>query len=160
MNSMGFWPDTPTYNPKWLPGASFRANITPEYLGVGYIIGPKMAGIIVSGGVFSWLVLMPAIRFFGSLAPGQALYPSTIPIPLMTSDQLWASYVRPMGAGAVAAAGVITLVKTLPTIWSALLAGIKDVRASRSGAPVVEPSAPSATCRSGSCCSARWPSWR
>jgi putative OPT family oligopeptide transporter len=136
MNSMGFWPDTPTYDPKWLPGASFRANVTPEYLGVGYIIGPKVAGIIVSGGVFSWLVLMPAIRFFGSLAPGQALYPSTIPIPLMSSDQLWASYVRPMGAGAVAAAGVITLVKTLPTIWSALLAGIKDVQASRSGEPV------------------------
>jgi len=136
MNSMGFWPDTPTYDPKWLPGASFRANVTPEYLGVGYIIGPKVAGIIVSGGVFSWLVLMPAIRFFGSLAPGQALYPSTIPIPLMSSDQLWASYVRPMGAGAVAAAGVITLAKTLPTIWSALLAGIKDVQASRSGEPV------------------------
>jgi uncharacterized oligopeptide transporter (OPT) family protein len=58
----------------------------------------------------------------------------------MTSDQLWASYVRPMGAGAVAAAGVITLLKTLPTIWSALVAGIADVRASRSGAPVVEPS--------------------
>ena len=133
MNSMGFWPDTPTYNPKWLPGASFRANITPEYLGVGYIVGPRIAGIIVSGGVFSWLVLMPAIKFFGSLAPGQALYPSTIPIPLMTSDQLWASYIRPMGAGAVAAAGVITLAKTLPTIWSALLAGIKDVRASRAG---------------------------
>ncbi len=136
MNSMGFWPDTPTYDPKWLPGASFRANVTPEYLGVGYIIGPKVAGIIVSGGVFSWLVLMPAIRFFGSLAPGQALYPSTIPIPLMSSDQLWASYVRPMGAGAVAAAGVITLAKTLPTIWSALRAGIKDVQASRSGEPV------------------------
>jgi putative OPT family oligopeptide transporter len=133
MNSMGFWPDTPTYDPKWLPGASFRANITPEYLGVGYIVGPRIAGVIVSGGVFSWLVLMPAIKFFGSLAPGQALYPSTIPIPLMTSDQLWSSYVRPMGAGAVAAAGVITLAKTLPTIWSALLAGIKDVRASRAG---------------------------
>ena len=133
MNSMGFWPDTPTYDPKWLPGASFRANVTPEYLGVGYIIGPQVAGILVSGGVFSWLVLMPAIRFFGSLAPGQALYPSTIPIPLMTSDQLWASYIRPMGAGAVAAAGLITLLKTLPTIWSALRAGIADVQASRSG---------------------------
>ena len=76
---------------------------------------------------------MPAIRFFGSLAPTQALYPSTVPIPLMTSDQIWSSYIRPMGAGAVAAAGVITLAKTLPTIWSALLAGIKDVRAGRAG---------------------------
>jgi putative OPT family oligopeptide transporter len=139
MNTLGIWLDTPTYNPKWLPGASVRSNITPEYLGVGYIIGPRIAGVILSGGVFSWLVLMPAIKFFGSLAPGVALYPSTVPIPLMTSDQLWASYVRPMGAGAVAAAGVITLAKTLPTIWSALRAGLKDVRAGAAagGAPAV-----------------------
>src|SRR5580658_3103446 len=88
MNTVGVWRDTPTYDPKWLPGASVRANITPEYLGVGYIIGPRIAGILLSGGVFSWLVLMPAIRFFGSLAPTQALYPSTIPIPQMSSDQL------------------------------------------------------------------------
>src|SRR5579862_2824092 len=133
MNTIGAWRDTPTYDPNWLPGASVRANITPEYLGVGYIIGPRVAGILLSGGVFSWLVLMPAIRFFGSLAPGQALYPSTVPIPLMSSDQLWASYIRPMGAGAVAAAGLITLAKTMPTIWAALTAGIKDVRAGRPG---------------------------
>jgi putative OPT family oligopeptide transporter len=129
MNTLNIWRDTPAYEPKWLPGASLRSNITPEYLGVGYIIGPRIAGVIFSGGVFSWLVLMPAIKFFGSLAPSAALYPSTIPIPLMSSDQLWASYIRPMGAGAVAAAGVITLAKTLPTIWSALRAGLKDVRA-------------------------------
>jgi uncharacterized oligopeptide transporter (OPT) family protein len=76
---------------------------------------------------------MPAIRFFGSLAPGMALYPSTVPIPLMSSDQLWASYIRPMGAGAVATAGLITLAKTLPTIWSALTAGIEDLKAGRAG---------------------------
>jgi putative OPT family oligopeptide transporter len=133
MNTIGAWRDTPTYNPKWLPGASFRANITPEYLGVGYIIGPRIAGILFSGGVFSWLVLMPAIRFFGSLAPTQALYPSTIPIPQMTSDQLWSSYIRPMGAGAVAAAGVITLAKTMPTIWAALTTGLKEMKANREG---------------------------
>jgi uncharacterized oligopeptide transporter (OPT) family protein len=81
--------------------------------------------------VFSWLVLMPAIKFFGSLNPTLALYPSTIPIPQMAPDQLWASYIRPMGAGAVAAAGLITLLKTTPTIVSALTAGLKDVRAKR-----------------------------
>ena len=96
------WPGQPEYQPKWLPGASFRAAITSEYLGVGYIIGPRVAGTLFAGGVISWLVLMPAIRFFGSLAPNVALYPSTMPIPQMTPDQLWASYIRPMGAGAVA----------------------------------------------------------
>ncbi len=129
MNTMQMWPGQPEYRPNWLPGASFRAAVTTEYLGVGYIIGPKVAGTLFAGGVISWLVLMPAIKFFGSLAPSMALYPSTVPIPLMTPDQLWASYIRPMGAGAVAAAGLITLVKTLPTIVSALSAGMKDVRA-------------------------------
>ncbi|MDE3135561.1 MAG: oligopeptide transporter, OPT family, partial [Acidobacteriota bacterium] len=129
METFGLWPDTPAYDPKWLPGASLRANITPEYLGVGYIIGPRIAAFIFSGGVFSWLVLMPAIKFFGSLAPGHALYPSTVPIPAMNSDQLWASYIRPLGAGAVAASGVITLGRTVPTIWKALRDGLRDVRA-------------------------------
>ena len=133
MNSMQMWPGQPEYRPKWLPGASFRAAITSEYLGVGYIIGPKTAGTIFAGGVFSWLVLMPAIRFFGQNLTGP-LYPSTIPIAQMTPDQLWSSYVRPIGAGAVAAAGLITLLRTLPTIVSALTAGLKDVRAQRAGA--------------------------
>jgi len=133
MNTVQMWPGQPEYRPTWLPGASFRAAITSEYLGVGYIIGPRVAGTIFAGGVFSWLVLMPAIKFFGSLTPETALYPSTVPIPLMTPDQLWASYVRPMGAGAVAAAGLITLLKTMPTIFAALTSGLKDVRAQRSG---------------------------
>jgi putative OPT family oligopeptide transporter len=129
MNTLGMWPKQPDYQPAWLPGASFRAAITSEYLGVGYIIGPRVSGTLFAGGVISWLVLMPAIRFFGSLAPGVPLYPSTVPIPQMTPDQLWASYIRPMGAGAVAASGLITLIKTLPTIVAALSAGLKNVRA-------------------------------
>ena len=136
MNSVGMWRTRPEYQPSWLPGASFRADITSEYLGVGYIIGPRVAGTIFAGGVFSWLVLMPAIKFFGSLAPNEALYPSTVPIPQMTPDQLWASYIRPMGAGAVAAAGLITLLKTMPTIFAALKAGLKDVGAQRAGTQV------------------------
>ena len=133
MNTVGAWRDTPAYNPPWLPGASVQANITPEYLGVGYIIGLRISAMTLSGGVFSWLVMMPAIKFFGSLAPDQALYPSTIPIPAMGPEQLWASYIRPFGAGAVAAAGLFTLAKTLPTIWDALRAGLKDLRAGRAG---------------------------
>ena len=135
MNSMQMWPSQPEYRPNWLPGASFRAAITSEYLGVGYIIGPKTAGTIFAGGVFSWLVLMPSIRFFGQNLTGP-LYPSTIPISQMSPDQLWSSYVRPIGAGAVAAAGLITLLRTLPTILSALTAGLKDVRAQRGGTAV------------------------
>ncbi len=136
MNTLGMWPGQPEYRPNWLPGASFRAAITSEYLGVGYIIGPRVSGTLFAGGVISWLVLMPAIKFFGSLSPNVPLYPSTVPIPQMSPDQLWASYIRPMGAGAVAASGLITLIKTMPTIFSALTAGIANVRKSREGAPV------------------------
>jgi len=129
MNTLGLWPGQPDYQPPWLPGASMRCTITPEYLGVGYIIGPRVAGTLFAGGVISWLVIMPAIRFFGSLAPNVALYPSTVPIPQMTPDMLWGIYIRPIGAGAVAASGLITLLKTLPTIVSAIGAGMKDLHA-------------------------------
>ncbi|MFZ0819313.1 MAG: oligopeptide transporter, OPT family [Candidatus Acidiferrales bacterium] len=130
MNSVGVWPSQPEYRPSWLPGASFRAAVTSEYLGVGYIIGPRVAGILFAGGVFSWLVLMPAIKFFGHglTAP---IYPGTAPIDQMSPSDLWATYIRPMGAGAVAAAGLITLIKTIPTIVSALTQGMKDVRKER-----------------------------
>jgi len=128
-NAFAIIRETPTYNPAFMPGASLRAAITSEYLGVGYIIGPKIAGVIFAGGVFSWLVMMPAIKFFGSLVP-TAIYPSTIPIAQMTSDQLWQYYIRYIGAGAVAAAGLITLIKTMPTIVGALRAGAADLRKS------------------------------
>jgi putative OPT family oligopeptide transporter len=133
MNTVQAWTSQPEGRPSWFPGASFRAAITSEYLGVGYIIGPRVAGILFAGGIVSWLVMMPAIKFYGQLAGNTPIYPSTIPIPLMTPDDIWRSYIRPMGAGAVAAAGLITLLRTLPTIFSALRAGLKDVRAEGAG---------------------------
>ncbi len=125
-NLFAAWPGTPDYQPKWLKGAAIRADVTPEYLGVGYIIGPRVAGVIFAGGVFSWLVVMPLIYFFGSHLP-EAIYPGTKPVGQMSPSDLWATYIRPMGAGAVAAAGLITLVKTLPTIFGALAAGAKNL---------------------------------
>jgi putative OPT family oligopeptide transporter len=125
-NLLGAWPSTPNYEPKWLPGSAIRAEATPEYLGVGYIIGPRVAGVLLAGGVFSWFVLMPAIHFFGSHFTGP-VYPGTVPIGQMTPSDLWRTYVRPMGAGAVAASGLITLLKTTPTIIGALTAGVKTM---------------------------------
>ena len=136
-NAFAVLREQPQYNPAWMPGASFRATTTSEYLGVGYIIGPRIAGVIFAGGVFSWLVLMPAIKIFGSLVPAP-IYPATIPIAAMSSDQLWNSYIRYVGAGAVAAAGLITLMKTMPTIWAALRAGAADLRKESGGAAVLE----------------------
>ncbi len=131
-NLLGAWPGTPNYEPDLgsghvMRGSAIRCDATPEYLGVGYIIGPRVAGTIFAGGVFSWLVLMPAIYFFGSHLPGP-LYPGTKPIAAMSPSELWSTYVRPMGAGAVAAAGLLTLLRTLPTIFGALRAGVRGAR--------------------------------
>src|SRR6266446_3650886 len=133
MKTVLAWTEQPEARPKWFPGASFRADVTAEYLGVGYIIGPRVSGILFAGGIISWLVMMPAIKFYGQLGGNTPIYPSTIPIAQMTPDQIWGSYIRPMGAGAVAAAGLITLLRTLPTIISALRAGLRDVRAEGAG---------------------------
>lgn len=130
MDALQFWKGTPEYAPSWFPGASFRADITPEYLGVGYIIGSRAAGLLFAGGVLSWLVMIPAIEFFGRHFPG-AIYPSTVPIAQMSPDAIWSAYIRPIGAGAVAASGLITLVRTLPTIMNAFTSGLRDFRASR-----------------------------
>ncbi len=91
---------------------------------MGYIIGIRVAAIMLAGGVFSWLVLMPAIYFFGSHLT-TPLYPGTVLITQMSPSDLWRTYVRPMGAGGVAAAGLITLLRTLPTIIGALTQGFK-----------------------------------
>jgi putative OPT family oligopeptide transporter len=138
-NLFGVWPNAPEFNPDFGPqhvlkGASINAEATPEYLGVGYIIGPKVAGIIFAGGVFSWLVLMPLIYFFGKALPGN-IYPGTVPIAQMSPSDLWATYIKPVGAGAVAAAGLITLLKTMPTIIGALTAGFKQMRGGRTVQP-------------------------
>jgi len=136
-NLFGAWPDAPEYQPDFGPqhvlkGASINANATSEYLGVGYIIGPRVAGIIFAGGVLSWLVIMPLMYFFGKDLT-HPIYPGLVPIGQMGPWDLWATYIKPMGAGAVAAAGVVTLIKTIPTIVSALAAGLKTMRPGAAG---------------------------
>jgi putative OPT family oligopeptide transporter len=139
-NLLSLFPGTPNWSPNFDPngqqilkGAAVRADVTPEYLGVGYIIGPRVASVMLAGGVFSWLVLMPAIMFFGKHLPGP-LYPGTVPISMMDPSSLWRTYVRPMGAGAVAASGLITLLRTAPTIVSALTAGFAKMGLKKNGA--------------------------
>jgi putative OPT family oligopeptide transporter len=139
-NLLGLFPSTPNANFNFDPngqqilkGAAIRADVTPEYLGVGYIIGVRVASIMLAGGVFSWLVMMPAIVFFGKHLAGP-LYPGTVPISMMDPSALWKTYVRPMGAGAVAASGLITLCRTAPTIVSALTGSFKAKDAAKKSA--------------------------
>jgi putative OPT family oligopeptide transporter len=130
-NLFGLFPSTPNYSPDLgeqhlLRGGAIRADVTPEYLGVGYIIGMRVAAVMLAGGVFSWMVLMPAIYFFGSKL-STPLYPGTTLIRDMSPSELWITYVRPMGAGAVACSGLITLMRTAPTIVGALAEGFRSL---------------------------------
>jgi len=131
------WRPRPIYQPHWYPGATLAADVTPEYLGVGYIIGPRTAGMIFAGGVLSWLVLIPMIKFFGQglLAP---IFPGTVPIREMDAFAIWRAYIRPIGAGAVAMAGLFTLGRTLPTIVRALRSTLQQVGKRRRGAEAVD----------------------
>ncbi|MEW5974547.1 MAG: oligopeptide transporter, OPT family [Acidobacteriota bacterium] len=122
MSILGLWKEVPTYvtsRTSQFPNATINGEITPEYLGVGYIIGPRIAGTMVAGGVLSWLVLIPLITIFGDKL-GEVLKPgwSDKLISQMDPTEIYRGYVRYIGAGAVACSGVITLLRTLPTIVS------------------------------------------
>jgi OPT family oligopeptide transporter len=111
---------------------SVAAEISPELLGVGYIIGPSVSSIMCAGGVLAYLVLIPAIKFFGRAAG--VVPPGTVPIADMAPDEVRGAYVLYIGAGAVAAGGIISLVRSLPTIWQGLRGGLADLQRQRAAA--------------------------
>src|SRR3989441_2929958 len=132
------WKDTPekVFGAPF-KAASISAEISPALLGVGYIIGPRIASIMCAGGVLAYLVLIPAIKFFGE-GMTTVLPPGTVPISQMSPGQIRGAYVLYIGAGAVAAGGIISLFRSLPTIWSGLKGGLADLRggqAATAGAP-------------------------
>jgi putative OPT family oligopeptide transporter len=107
-----------------------RAEISPELTGVGYIIGPRISGYLFAGGCISFFVLIPAIKLFGAGLTG-VIPPATKLIVDMDAMTVRANYVYYIGAGAVTAAGLISLGRSLPTILSALVGGLKSAKASR-----------------------------
>ncbi|BCU80890.1 oligopeptide transporter, OPT family protein [Polycladomyces abyssicola] len=107
----------------------------PALLGVGYIIGPRIAGQMLAGGLLAWIVLIPAISFFGA-GSTQPILPAADPISKMDAWTIWKEYIRYIGAGAVAAGGLITLVKTLPILYSSIRDTVRGIRANRNGETV------------------------
>ncbi len=105
--------------------------IYPAVLSVGYICGPKISSYMFSGGVLAWLVIIPLIVLLGE---NTVLYPGTVPIGEMFATggagAIWSSYIRYIGAGALACGGVISLIKSLPLIFSTFYGAIKSVSAS------------------------------
>ena len=137
MSALRAWKDTPEkVFAKPFEAGSLSAEISPELLGVGYIIGPRIAAVMCAGGVLAYLVLIPMIKFFGSplAAP---LAPGTIPISQMGPNQIRGAYVLYIGAGAVAAGGIISLARSLPLIWHGLKEGLRDVGGARASGEVV-----------------------
>ncbi len=137
MSILGLWKETPTFTAardSAFPKASVNCDVTPEYLGVGYIVGPRIAGELSAGGVLSQLVLVPLIAIIGD-ALQLAVKPGigTKLIAEMSAAEIRSGYVRYIGAGAVAAAGIITLIKTLPTIVSAFRESFKSLQEMKAG---------------------------
>ncbi|HEY8993877.1 MAG TPA: oligopeptide transporter, OPT family [Lacunisphaera sp.] len=115
-----------------LKSGSVSCEISPELVGVGYIIGPYLGGLMAAGGVLSYLVLIPLIKFFGEGVAGP-LAPGTIPISEMGPGAIRGAYVLYIGAGCVAAGGIISLVQALPTIWHGMKGGLRDIGLAREG---------------------------
>jgi putative OPT family oligopeptide transporter len=129
------WKDTANFEfGAPLKAGSVGAEISPELLGVGYIIGPRIAMTMAAGGVLSYLLLIPMIKFFGDLLT-VPLSPGTMLIRDMTPNDIRSAYVLYIGAGAVAAGGLISLARSLPTIWNGLKGGLAGVKLGKGAAP-------------------------
>ena len=112
-----------------LKGAALGIDVLPALISVGYICGIKITSYMFAGGIVSWMVLMPLISMFGS---ERILYPGTELIGMMDSNALWSNYIRYIGAGAVAAAGIISLIKSIPTIVGAFSESVRQKDKTRS----------------------------
>ncbi len=137
---LGFFKEIPSYvtgKTSPYPNATVNCEIVPEYLGVGYIIGPKIAGIMVSGSILGWMALTPLLSMFVS---EEQLHAQLRSLAFSDSwiashglnEQFYRAYIRLIGAGAVAAAGMMSLARTLPTIWASFRDSVKSLR-KRSG---------------------------
>jgi putative OPT family oligopeptide transporter len=128
---------------KYWPSAATRGEITPEYLGVGYIIGPRISGVLVAGSVLAWWAIIPLLS---TLVNPEAVYSQLIKVGNVPSDfgwdpatktfssfadALYRAYIRQIGAGAVAAGGFITLLKTIPTIVSSFRESVNSLKADK-----------------------------
>src|SRR5437762_1623866 len=132
--AFGFFKDTPQkIFGKAYEGGNVELEVGPELMGVGYIIGTRIALVMGAGGILSSLVLMPAIKLFGSGATSP-IYPATKLIKDMSTTDVWRAYILYIGAGAVAAGGIISLFKSLPTIVGGAMRGMRSLRGSGTAA--------------------------
>jgi putative OPT family oligopeptide transporter len=124
--------ETRSGNRVGLKGAEVSGELSPELLGVGYLIGPRIACLMMGGAALSYFVLGPLIANFGEGLTAPVLGGDQL-VKDMSPGDIWADYLRYIGAGAVAAGGIISMTRALPLIWSSIVGGMRDLRASRAG---------------------------
>lgn len=114
---LGLWDETASYVIRAYQGTMIGVDTLASLLGVGFIVGTSTSALMFAGSVLAWLALIPLISFFGIYAP-EAIFPSAALISEMSASEIWSNYIRYIGAGAVAAGGFISLIRSLPTIIS------------------------------------------
>ncbi len=123
----GLWNKEPVMDIPGYKGAQISAELSPELVGIGYIIGPKIACVIFGGAFLAWFVLLPLIVLIGDSCQ-IPIYPATMLIKDMTPSQIWSSYIKYIGAGGVAFAGIFSLLKTIPLMLSSFKASLQELR--------------------------------
>ncbi len=128
-----FWPGKVSAAIPGLKNGIVGLKTTPALIGVGYILGFRIASIMVAGGLLSWVVIIPLISLFGeNLA--NPIFPETVKtISQMSAGELWTRYIRHIGAGAVAFAGIVTVIKSVPIMYNSLKASLHELRAHGTG---------------------------
>ncbi|MDO4623679.1 MAG: oligopeptide transporter, OPT family [Eubacteriales bacterium] len=119
------FPSEVAYDFKSYPGSGIGMDVLPSLLGVGYICGPKISSYMLAGGTIAWFVLMPMIYIFGSAVP-ELIFPAKASVAELGAAGIWSSYIRYVGAGAVACGGVISLLKSLPLIVRTFAGAMKS----------------------------------
>ena len=130
-DGLSLFPSEIGYAFKGFAGSQIGIQVLPSLAGVGFICGPKISSYMLAGGTLSCFVLMPAIALFGGDA---VIFPGEVPISTLAPDDLWGTYVKYIGAGAVAAGGLISLIKTFPLIIRTFRQAMKSMSKKHSNA--------------------------
>lgn len=129
-DGMKLFPSEVDYEVKAIPGSGIGMDVLPALAGVGYICGPLISSWMLAGGIVSWFIIMPLIKTFGG---DTVLYPADAPISELGYWDLWDNYIRYVGAGAVAAGGIFSLIKSLPLIFKTFAESMKSLKAGVEG---------------------------
>ncbi len=124
-SALFLWNEVPSWTLSFFQRTAISMDCTPALMGVGYLIGPRIAAVLFAGGAFGWLILIPLIKLFGT---GSAvIYPSEIPLLDMSAADVWAHYIRYIGVGAVATGGILSIFKIAPMIKKTVHMGFKEL---------------------------------